>query len=408
MNRPLVLWSALALAGASACAARPQTPTTPQKAIEMEGLRIVAHHGSGGQYEFEAYDAPELFERGNKELDAGRCPEAVAHYDRIAAEFADSKYVSPALYNAGLCLAQTGQPEPALVRFDRLLSAFPGTRDAEHAAFQAGHLLVDLQRFPEAITRADDLLTKELEPAARMEALAMRALALLGAGRDDEAEQQGKQALTYYRTRAEQLAADPYFAAASNYVLAEVLRRRGEAITIPDATREEQRAVLERRAQFLLDAMREYASTIQHTTSIRQTNPKWAAASGYQIGAMYDRLWRDIMATPIPSSLSQGAREFYPQELAKLVKPLLRHAIRYWELTLMMAERTGAQGEWVDKTRADLARVRDLLLDQPAGAGGMPTPEKPQSPPDPAHNAGGVPVPAPPSAAPPTQPTRGG
>jgi PAS domain-containing protein len=136
-----------------------------------------------------------------------------------------------------------------------------------------------------------------------------------------------------------------------------------------------------KRAQLLLDAMREYANTITHTTSIVQTNPKWAAASGYRIGAMYDKLWHDLMSAPVPKTLSEGAKELYPKELAKLIKPLLRHAIRYWELTLMMAERTGTQGEWVDKTRGDLERTRALMLEQPPGLGGLPAPAAPASAP---------------------------
>ena len=89
---------------------------------------------------------------------------------------------------------------------------------------------------------------------------------------------------------------------------------------------------------------------------------------------MYDTLWHDIMAAPVPASLSPGAKEVYPQELAKLIKPLLRHAIRYWELTLMMVERTGVRTDWADKTRADLERTRALMLDQPVGAGGLSSP----------------------------------
>ena len=53
-------------------------------------------------------------------------------------------------------------------------------------------------------------------------------------------------------------------------------------------------------------------------------------------------------------------------------QPLIRHAIRYWELTLMMIERTGVQGKWADKVRSDLERVRSLMLEQPPGPGGIP------------------------------------
>jgi hypothetical protein len=76
---------------------------------------------------------------------------------------------------------------------------------------------------------------------------------------------------------------------------------------------------------------------------------------------MYERLFQDIMAVPVPAELSPAARAVYPHELAKRVQPLLRHAVRYWELTLLMVERTGVQTEWAARTRAQLERVKAML-----------------------------------------------
>jgi hypothetical protein len=65
-------------------------------------------------------------------------------------------------------------------------------------------------------------------------------------------------------------------------------------------------------------------------------------------------------------------QEEYHLALARLAKPLIRHSIRYWELTLLMVERTGVSSGWTTRIRQDLDRARDRLLDQPAGAGGLP------------------------------------
>jgi len=378
-----VLAVLLGHAGLAACAARQPAGTTSER-VEMEGMRIVAKHDGSGGYSFESYDAEELFKRANVELDAGRCAEAVALYDRLVTEFPGGRFASASLYNSGLCLAQIGDRDAALGRFQRLITELPNSLDVKHASFQLGHLLVDLERWPEALAAADSLLARtDIDAPERMEAMAIRAQTLLGQGNLVEAEKQAHQSLTYYRTRGSELAADPYYAAAANYVVAECIRLRAEQLAFPDTNQEEQKQVLVKRAQMLLDAMREYANTITHTSGIVNTNPKWAAASGYRIGAMYDKLWHDLMAAPVPAALSAGAKEMYPHELAKLIKPLLRHAIRYWELTLLMAERTGGKGEWVEKTRGDLERVRGLLLEQPPGLGGLP-PVAAQSAPTPA------------------------
>ena len=53
----------------TACAGRKQELTTPEKVVEMEGVRIVAKQGEGGAFSFDSYDAEELFKRGNEELE---------------------------------------------------------------------------------------------------------------------------------------------------------------------------------------------------------------------------------------------------------------------------------------------------------------------------------------------------
>lgn len=361
---PLVLVSLLCIA---ACAGRKQRPTTPDKVVEMEAVRIVAKHDDEGRYSFESYDAEELFRKANGELDAGRCAEAVALYDRLEREFPGSRFQSAALYNAGLCLANLDQKEPALARFESLIAGLPESPDVKHASFQAGHLQVALKRWDDAAASAAKLLARtDLDAAERLEAMSIQGEALLGRGQIDDADRIARQALTFYRTQPPEQVSDPFYAAAANFVVAEVIRLRGERMAFPNTTQEEQKAVLVRRAELLLDAQREYFNTIRHTEA------HWAAAAGHRIGAMYDTLWHDLVKAPPPPTISDAAKAVYPEEMAKLIKPLLRHAIRYWELTLLMVERTGVKSEWAEETRRDLERTRQLLLEQPPGEGGLP------------------------------------
>jgi hypothetical protein len=233
--------------------------------------------------------------------------------------------------------------------------------------------------------------------------MARRSQALLGSGQLDEAERYAQSALAYFRTRAkDQPIRDEFFAAACNYVLAETYRVRGESLAFPDGV-EPQKQVLIHRAQLLLQAQREYFNTINFQNL---DNLHWAAASGYRIGHMYDELWHAVMSAPTPAGLKGEGEAVYHEELAKLIKPLIRHAIRYWEMTQMFLERTGTKTTWGDKIKEDLGRVRALLLEQPAGDGGLPA-AQPASQVD----AAGAPAPAPqPSAAgdqgPPKEPSR--
>ena len=219
----------------------------------------------------------------------------------------------------------------------------------------------------------------------QMEAKARRAQALLGLGELLEAREYSRNVLRFARRRAEGEIRNTFFTAAANYVLAETMRLEAESIEVPEGTLETQRDVLESRARLVLDAQREYFNTM------RFHHAYWSAAAGYRIGSMYDKMWRAIDDAPVSlpdQSYSEEDeaiyREAYRERLRLHIKPLLRHSIRYWELTLRMVERTGVQTEWTADIRRDLERVRVLLAEQPeeedAAAGDQLTPEGSETP----------------------------
>ena len=347
----------------------------------MEELRITAARGEQG-YRFDVYDAADLFTRATDLLNQQKCREAVELYDRLVREFAASRYASASLYNSGLCLQALADFEASAQRYGALRTGYPQSEDRKDASFQLAEVLVQLERWQDVLAVADELLARdELTADERLEAMARRAQALLGQQRFDEAERYARSALSFYRTRpAEDAIKDDFFAAACNYVLAETFRQREQGMAFPEGL-EPQKAVLLRRAELLLEAQREYFNTISLNNL---DNYHWAAASGYRIGGMYDELWHAIMKAPVPAHLPPEGHAVYRDELAKLVKPLIRHAIRYWELTQMFIERTGIQTPWALKIKTDLERVRTLLLEQPPGPGGLApaaAPLQPASPP---------------------------
>jgi tetratricopeptide (TPR) repeat protein len=378
------------LAGALLCSAvgcagtgKGETTTPSGRQVEFEELRINARAKQGGGYDFESYDAGDLFKRATELLNAQKCQEAIVLYDRLVAEFESSEYVSASLYNGGLCLQALGNLEGAAERYTKVRTLRPQSEDVKDSSFLLAEVLVQLERWAEAQKLADELLAREdLDQEERLEGMARRAQSLLGSASAtpaasptrhaqlDETERYAQSALSYFRTRAkDKPIRDEFFAAACSYVLAETFRLRGEALPFPEGL-EEQKAILIRRAQLLLQAQREYFNTISFQNL---DNLHWAAASGYRIGHMYDELWHSVMQAPVPANLRNTEGEkAYHEELAKLIKPLIRHAIRYWEMTLMFIERAGVKTTWADKTKSDLTRVRALLLEQPAGDGGLP------------------------------------
>ena len=388
-----------------------ETTTPARQEVQFDELHINAKAKEGGGYEFESYDAGDLFKHATDLLNAQKCDEAVKLYDRLVTEFEASEYVSASLYNAGLCLQALGNFAGAAEHYGNVRKLRPNSDDVKDASFLLAEVLIQLERWQEAQAIADELLARQdLTQEERLEGMARRAQALLGSGQLDEAERYAQSALSYFRTRGkDQPIRDEFFAAACNYVLAETFRTREESMAFPEGL-EPQKQVLIRRAQLLLQAQREYFNTISFQNL---DNLHWAAASGYRIGHMYDELWHAVMSAPTPANLKGEGEEIYHQELAKLIKPLIRHAIRYWEMTLMFIERTGMKTTWADKTKEDLARVRALLLEQPAGEGGLPPANaakplepKPAEAAPPPSAAGAAAPPAPAEAGPPKEPTR--
>ena len=145
-------------------------------------------------------------------------------------------------------------------------------------------------------------------------------------------------------------------------MFAETIRLRSEQLTLPDDGVLAQHTVLDERAQLLLRAQNAYFD------AIRMTNAHWAAASGYRIGSMYRIFFDAITSAPVPpppNPMSDAQlslyQESYRTQLRDRVRPLVRHAIRYWELTLSMVERTGVETEWTPRVRSELEATRALM-----------------------------------------------
>ncbi|MEM7137991.1 MAG: tetratricopeptide repeat protein [Myxococcota bacterium] len=298
-------------------------------------------------------------------LHARACDAAVEGFDRLVVEFPESRYVSASLYNAGLCLQRMSRWGDAVDRYEHLLALRPGSHDTKHARFQLAFLYIETKRYDDALEVAERLEGQPgLTSDERSEIMARRAEALLGTGAIEDAARAAEDALVFFRTRSDRdRVRDPFFAASASYTYAESIRLRSEAIQVPAAEVEAQHAVLETRAALLLQAQRAYFDTMRYRDAY------WASAAGYRIGAMYDRFWDAVIEAPVPPptrTLSAEERTIYDlqyrRRLAELAQPLVRHAIRYWELTLSMVARTGVDSEWTTRIEADLERVRARLV----------------------------------------------
>ncbi|HEY2736714.1 MAG TPA: tetratricopeptide repeat protein, partial [Polyangiales bacterium] len=121
--------------------------TTPARSeVKFDELHINAKAKEGGGYEFDSYDAGDLFKRATDLLNAQRCDDAVALYDKLVSEFGGSEYVSASLYNSGLCLQALGKFAESAEHYASVRKLRPDSEDVKDSTFLLAEVLIQLER----------------------------------------------------------------------------------------------------------------------------------------------------------------------------------------------------------------------------------------------------------------------
>ena len=379
MNRNLSLYLAVVLG--AGCAAQPHrlgSPTAAPTVVHMEPLKLEVVKTPGGP-RVEAFDAATLFEQAGADLEAQRYAESVAGYDRLVADFPDSRYVVAALYNGGLASEGKKDFAGAVAHYRRLAAEHGDTRDALDALFRMGACYAELANWAASADAFAQVLSRSgLSVGDRVEAAARRSLAQYNLKDLGAAERTLRDSLAWYRQNEslERLDSD-FFLAMSQFYLGEIAHEQFKLA--PLRLPQKQLAKdLEAKAQMLLVAQTRYVDTA------RVKNAAWATASGYQLASLYREFYDALIDAPVPPELKSEARQVYFEELRKQIEPLLRKAIRFHELTQGVAERFGIDNDWVRKSTEQMDQLRALLAQS-----GAPTP-----------SAAPLPVAAPPPAVP--------
>ena len=274
-----------------------------------------------------------------------------------------------------------------MARFQKLATEHADSSDAKDAQFQIGACYAEMGNWPASATLFAEILErKDLNADDKIEAMGRRGFAQFQLKDLDTAERTFQSALYYFNSiaREERLDTDFYLGLV-RYHLGEIPHERFRAV--PLRLPEKQMGIdMEDKARLLLAAQRQYIETI------KLGNPQWAAASGYQIGSLYEEFYDAFIHAPIPAQLlgdaNQEKREVYYEELRKKIRILLEKSIRTHEQNLMMMERLGVQNEWRDKSKLAFAKLQKLLdpsykfeFADPATAG---SDSRPATPPPPA------------------------
>jgi tetratricopeptide (TPR) repeat protein len=314
----------------------------------------------------DVYDAERLLELGNEQFDQQAYDRAVTIYRRLVDEFPQSEHVPAALYNLGLAFEKLVEWEEAAAAFQRVVDEHPDAPSRRDAYFRLAFAGSKLERWPAVVDAFWGVRQGySLDVMDELEARVGMAVGLVMQEDYLTAEREFLRALRFHEEQAKEryLPAD-YFVGQSRFYLGEIYARWFEAKALSEPLEDEgswvelMGAELEEKCRLLLRAQSNFIRTI------RVGHTGWATAAGYRIGSLYEVLYDQLLDVPVPTSLSESAREVYREELRKRVSVLVVKAIRVYEMSLEMAERVGEKNDWVQRTNASLDRMKQLYETQ--------------------------------------------
>jgi len=305
-----------------------------------------------------AVSMPELYQQAQALFAAGAVSEAAQRFDRIVALDPQGPLAPNALFHAGVSHDLSGDRLEdrlkALARFEAFVRRYPTHSLARPALLRAVRLLTFLGRWKRSATEAELLCDryKDLRPLEGVVAHAAIALGRLDSGELDLAEPHIETARTVIEANGLDSAGEiPRDLAALFFALGELRRRRAELIVF-DPFPQNFAALLERRAQLILDAQTAYSD------AMRAHDAHWSAMAGVQVGRLYEALHGDLMAVSPPlSAYDERRRQLFEGAMRLRYSVLLDKAYSMMEHTLSMAERTGEHSEWVERARQAKARI---------------------------------------------------
>lgn len=384
--------------------------TTPTH-VEGPELKVLAEPvGPDG---LETYDAESLFLRGLDLLEGDAWGDAADYFERLVREFPADSRVVLAHYNRGVAYIHLQRGDEAVAAFDAylsLLSPTAGAKDVLDGRFKRGQALAVAKRYPEVIELFDEMLGEDLGADDRIEALVDAGVGHYMLGLLADGDQMHRPTAEYRFLEARRIAKKEatkrrmdhmqFFTVQAAFYLAELARiefsefklkwptageiaaqdaarakdARGAKGAAKDAQAKDTKSndapagaleamlgvQLEEKCQRLLRAQ------YQYLRAIREGHPGWASAAGYSVGRMYEEMHEEMIGLPAPDDLSAEQKELYTQLVRKKVLILLEKAEKTWTQTADMVVRTGADGEWGEKTRASLENVRRRILEESA------------------------------------------
>ena len=302
----------------------------------------------------------ELFLVGSAAYGAKDYARSAAAFARLADLFSSSPHLATALFNAGLAYEQLEEWRLALERFIPLARDYEG-KDALEAAFKMAECQYQLRELGDAKgTLAAIAARKDLPLPERVRVWTQLGVVELEDGHADDAERSLRKAVVAAEGAGDAERLDPYYPAQAEYYLGETYRGWFESSALDPSQADEQELAkaLEQKSELLLSAQGHYLC------AIRLGDDRWAVASGYRVGELYDQFRRQLLDAPLPPGLDAEAQEAYRALLKSRVRVLAAKAVSAYEAALLRASRSGVEDlRFLSEAQGSLERLKLALSD---------------------------------------------
>ena len=295
-----------------------------------------------------------LDELANQQDARGCAGDAMPRLRRFVEDFPESARFLEAVYRLGDCHDEEGDHARARSYF-RYVSARTGGDLGLGAGLRAAYALERLGRHREAAEEYRAIhrrrgVPDEIRAGARLR----RSICLFHIRDPKRARRElaaGMDAFSILDSPPDSVRGA---AAEAHFLAAEETAKAFDAVELAYPQARLERGIGQKLAR-LADARDAYLDV----TKLRDA--EWSAAAAYRIGAILEKTYDDLTAVPPPANLDAGLQALYARELATRLTPFRRQAFQQYLQVVALGERVGLQSLWVERSRARIAVLEEVL-----------------------------------------------
>ncbi len=315
---------------------------------------------------------PELFRRAVHELESGEYAAAKRDFGLLLQSDPSPALLPTIMFDLGAASEALGEPELARLAYHQMAEKFPALPMARTALVRCVFIHAFLEEWKPLGETGDALLARaDLDQMDKMTALGARGLSRAELGDTRLAMRDVQNGIEIMEdTHMGTAGKLPPTGAQLKFALAETRRIETEQIALQPVG-DDFVAKVSARCQGLLDAQSAYAD------AMRTTDPHWAMMAGYRLGAMYQKLHRELMSIP-PDGFAKNERQrqiFYGMMHVRY-RALLDKALIMLNTTLEVADKVGDKSAWVERGREQKAQMESVITEEKTAIAKFPFTEE--------------------------------